>query len=96
MDRPMVLLGGGHPHVEVIRQLGQANGIDHHVILVSPSRHAPYLGCCQGMLAGITVLSVDFQEGRGRTCLVARKPILSPEAAQRVALALNWELSGDV
>ena len=48
---PLVLLGGGHAHVEVVRQLGRRN-LGREIILVSPSRHAPYSGMLPGYIAG--------------------------------------------
>lgn len=47
----VVLLGGGHAHVEVVRQLGTA-GLSADIILVSPSRYAPYSGMLPGYIAG--------------------------------------------
>lgn len=51
MTSPVVLLGGGHAHVEVVRRLGQL-GLGREVTLVSPSRHAPYSGMLPGYIAG--------------------------------------------
>nr|WP_272213053.1 FAD-dependent oxidoreductase [Marinicella sp. W31]MDC2878994.1 FAD-dependent oxidoreductase [Marinicella sp. W31] len=50
-DRPVVLLGGGHAHVEVVRSLGE-HGHGRKIVLVSPSRHAPYSGMLPGYIAG--------------------------------------------
>ena len=47
----VVLLGGGHAHVEVVRRLGNLK-LAAKVILVSPSRHAPYSGMLPGYIAG--------------------------------------------
>jgi len=47
----VVLLGGGHAHVEVVRRLGTL-GAPVQVILVSPSRYAPYSGMLPGYIAG--------------------------------------------
>jgi pyridine nucleotide-disulfide oxidoreductase family protein len=49
MNKPIVLLGGGHAHVEVVRQLGN---LGRQIILVSPSRHAPYSGMLPGYVSG--------------------------------------------
>ncbi|QEE45344.1 hypothetical protein FVA81_12320 [Rhizobium sp. WL3] len=49
--RPVVLLGGGHAHVEVVRRLGQL-GLGAQITLVSPSRYAPYSGMLPGHIAG--------------------------------------------
>lgn len=47
----VVLLGGGHAHVEVVRLLGQM-GLGAQITLVSPSRHAPYSGMLPGHISG--------------------------------------------
>lgn len=49
--KPIVLLGGGHAHLEVVRRLG-ALGLGRRITLVSPSRHAPYSGMLPGYIAG--------------------------------------------
>ncbi|MCO5733120.1 FAD-dependent oxidoreductase [Rhizobium sp. SSA_523] len=52
---PIVLLGGGHAHLEVVRHLGQlglGRDLAGGVTLVSPSRHAPYSGMLPGHIAG--------------------------------------------
>lgn len=49
--RPIVLLGGGHAHVEVLRRFAEL-GLGHQIRLVSPSRHAPYSGMLPGYIAG--------------------------------------------
>lgn len=48
---PIVLLGGGHAHVEVVRRFGEL-GLGHEIMLVSPSRHAPYSGMLPGYISG--------------------------------------------
>lgn len=48
---PIVLLGGGHAHVEVVRRFGEL-GLGHQILLVSPSRHAPYSGMLPGYISG--------------------------------------------
>lgn len=48
---PIVLLGGGHAHVEVVRLLGKA-GLGAQVKLVSPSRQTPYSGMLPGYISG--------------------------------------------
>lgn len=50
--KKLVLLGGGHAHVEVLRQLaGEKPGVAE-VLLVNPGRHAPYSGMLPGLIAG--------------------------------------------
>jgi selenide,water dikinase len=48
---PVVLLGGGHAHVEVVRRLGEL-GLGAQITLVSPARHAPYSGMLPGHISG--------------------------------------------
>lgn len=47
----IVLLGGGHAHVEVVRRLGPLR-LGPTITLVSPWRHAPYSGMLPGFIAG--------------------------------------------
>lgn len=47
----VVLLGGGHAHVEVVRRLGLL-GLGGKLTLVSPSRNAPYSGMLPGYISG--------------------------------------------
>ncbi len=50
--KKLVLIGGGHAHVEVLRQFGlrKAQGVD--ITLVSPARYTPYSGMLPGLVAG--------------------------------------------
>lgn len=50
--KKLVLLGGGHAHVEVLRQFGlhPMNGVE--ITLVSPDRRTPYSGMLPGLIAG--------------------------------------------
>ncbi len=48
----LVLVGGGHSHVEVIRRIGLRPSIGLHVVLISPQRHTPYSGMLPGLIAG--------------------------------------------
>lgn len=48
----LLLLGGGHSHVEVIRRLGLQPPRDTRIILVSPDRYTSYSGMLPGFVAG--------------------------------------------
>ncbi len=48
----LLLLGGGHSHVEVIRRLGLHPPHNTRIILVSPDRYTPYSGMLPGFVAG--------------------------------------------
>lgn len=52
MTRRLLLIGGGHSHVEVIRRWGLAPEPGATVVLVSPDRHTPYSGMLPGYIAG--------------------------------------------
>ena len=48
----LLLIGGGHTHVEVIRQIGRKPMPDVEVTLVSPDCMTPYSGMVPGWIAG--------------------------------------------
>jgi selenide, water dikinase len=48
----LVLVGGGHAHVEVLRRFGRAPLRDVELVLVSPHRLTPYSGMLPGLVAG--------------------------------------------
>ena len=48
----IVLLGGGHSHVEVLRRFGVAPAAGVELVLVSPNRWTPYSGMLPGLVAG--------------------------------------------
>jgi selenide,water dikinase len=50
--KQLLLLGGGHSHVEVIRRLGLVPPPGTRIALVSPDRHTPYSGMLPGFVSG--------------------------------------------
>lgn len=48
----LVLCGGGHTHVEVLRRFGRQPLAGVEIVLVSPNRFAPYSGMLPGLIAG--------------------------------------------
>ncbi|HET9404540.1 MAG TPA: FAD-dependent oxidoreductase [Burkholderiales bacterium] len=48
----LLLVGGGHSHVEVVRRFGTAPPHGADVILVSPERYTSYSGMLPGLIAG--------------------------------------------
>lgn len=48
----LVLAGGGHAHIEVLRRFGDEPMGDVEVVLVSPAADTPYSGMLPGLVAG--------------------------------------------
>jgi selenide,water dikinase len=48
----LLLVGGGHSHVEVVCRFGADPPPDTEVLLVSPDRYMPYSGMLPGLIAG--------------------------------------------
>ncbi len=50
--KKLILIGGGHAHVEVLRLFGLRRLSEVDITLVSPGRHTPYSGMLPGLVAG--------------------------------------------
>ncbi len=48
----LLLIGGGHSHVEVVRQFSRRPVADVRITLVNPTTHTPYSGMLPGLIAG--------------------------------------------
>lgn len=57
MRRRLVLVGGGHSHLHVLRMLGEAPLEGARVTLISPQAYSTYSGMVPGFLAGLYDLS---------------------------------------
>ena len=53
MERHLVLVGGGHAHMETLLNLNKFTRRGHRVTLISPSPYLYYSGMGPGMLSGI-------------------------------------------
>ena len=68
----LVLVGGGHSHVEVIRRIGQKPSVGLHVTLVSPQRYTAYSGMLPGLVAGhydYAQCHIDLQALSAAACI---------------------------
>lgn len=50
--KKLLLIGGGHSHVEVMRRFGLHRSSGHTVTVVNPTTHTPYSGMLPGLIAG--------------------------------------------
>jgi len=48
----LVLAGGGHAHLEVLRRFGAQRASGHRLTVISPDRYSPYSGMLPGLIAG--------------------------------------------
>jgi selenide,water dikinase len=80
INAEILLLGGGHAHVEVIRRLGQL-GLGARMTLVSPGRYTPYSGMLPGYIAGVYSFD-DFHIDLAALCLRFGVTFLETSATQ--------------
>jgi selenide, water dikinase len=50
--KKLLLIGGGHSHVEVMRRFGLHRSSGHTLTVVNPTIHTPYSGMLPGLIAG--------------------------------------------
>lgn len=101
--KQLVLAGGGHSHIEVLRRwaLGPAPVPAVALVLVSPALHAPYSGMLPGLMAGhygFHEAHVDLEElarAAGARFLTTHVCGLDP-AQRRLQLADGAELPYDI
>jgi selenide,water dikinase len=56
----LILAGGGHAHVEVLRRLAAARPADAELVVVTPERESPYSGMLPGHVAGFYAREAMF------------------------------------
>lgn len=99
--KKLLLIGGGHAHVEVLRQFGRRAITAVEITLVSPDRHTPYSGMLPGLIAGHYTFEqchIDLQPlaaFAGATLILANAQSLDPVQRQ-VALGNGDTLHYDV
>ncbi len=97
----IVLLGGGHAHVEVARRAAELTGAGHSVTLVSPAATHPYSGMGPGMLGGAyslaeILLPVGALVRRAGGTFVQATAIAHDPDARLVILSTGETLAYDV
>lgn len=69
--KTIVLIGSGHAHLEVIKELSKKEIAAHRFVLISPHRQTYYSGLIPRMIIGsthaenVTINSADFAEAKG-------------------------------
>ena len=85
----LLLAGGGHAHVEVLRRFGVAAPADTEIVLVSPGRYTAYSGMLPGLIAGHysrreTHIDLERLAHRARARLVPDR-VVGLDPARRIA-----------
>ena len=97
----LVLAGGGHAHIEVLRRLGAQRAFGQKLTVINPDRHSPYSGMLPGLIAGhYTWEQCHVDLGRlcsraGAELVLAQVTSVDPEI-RTIALdngcTLHWDL----
>jgi selenide,water dikinase len=85
----LLLVGGGHAHIEVLRRFAESPVLDAEVTLASPHRHTPYSGMLPGLIAGHYTFDeahIDLAPlaARARAVFVQSR-VVSLDASARIA-----------
>ncbi len=88
----LLLIGGGHSHVAVLRDFGERPVPDVEMVLMNPGRYAPYSGMIPGLIAGdydLLQCHIDLAQlsGYARARLIDDRATRIDLAARRVSLA---------
>jgi selenide,water dikinase len=99
--RHLLLLGGGHAHVEVLRQLGGSSLPGWRVTLLTREVMSPYSGMLPGVLAGLyrpaqALIDLPALTARCGVALVVDRAMGLDPATRRVRRADGADLSWDL
>jgi len=99
--RRLLLVGGGHTHVEVLRRLALRPWPRVQAVLVSPGRFTPYSGMLPGLIAGDyrydeAHLDLDFLCHRAGAAFIESAALGLDTAAKALLLADGQRLEYDL
>ncbi|MGD2140608.1 MAG: FAD-dependent oxidoreductase [Burkholderiales bacterium] len=93
--KKLLLIGGGHSHVEVIRRFARDRLADVELTLVNPTAHTPYSGMLPGLIAGhysFRQCHIDLPAlAQTAGCRYVRAAINGVQADTRLAFCDNGE-----
>ncbi len=85
MEKHLVLVGGGHAHMETLAKLHELTAAGHRVTVIGPSEHHYYSGMGPGMLGGtytpeqIRFATRQVVEKQGAEFIIAKVERVDPE-----------------